>query len=177
MPGGIWVTPSRNPVRRPSVSVFSTHGVLLIQPLATLTIGFQTPGPTVEKLADTVSDEILGTAIRQALADSAELPLAHEVNKSAPEIRASGLRTQREFMDGARHVSVDVRDGVPVAVPSRNESPRRPRAGFSYIEPWHSTSAPSDELLGATVRRALADCTFATPVKRRASRADDIGEH
>jgi hypothetical protein len=170
-PGGIWVTPPHGPIaHQPSIGLFATHGSLLIQPIATMKIGFQTPGRKVERLPDSVSDEVLGHAIRTGLADSAALAIVDEINRSRPEIRAAGLKTQREFVDGARYVSIEVRDGAIVATPSRNESPRKPRGGFAFISPSHASASGSDESIGAAARKALADCTFATPVRRRQKR-------
>jgi len=146
--------------------------MLIVQPMATLTMGFHTPGESVDVLSDAATDAELGQAVSSAFAKSDALPIRADVNKSRPEQRASGLKTQREFMDGARHVYLTSEDGAVIAQPSRNESPRSPRGGFSFIDPPRSVDLGSDMDLGATVRQALADCTFATPVRPRRQTSD-----
>lgn len=168
MPGGIWVTAPPVPATpKPSVDVYATHGALLIQPMARVRIGFGTPSDIVEKLADSVADDDLGAVIRRALDESAALPIRDDINRSRPERRASGLRTQREFMNGTRLVAVAIEDGKIVIDPSRNESPRSPRSEFYWIKPRRTLEQPSDAELGAATRLALADCTFAAPKRHR----------
>jgi hypothetical protein len=173
MPGGIWVTPPRLPSKpTPLVSVFATHQMLLINPLVRAKIGFFTPSDTVHKLAEPVSDEGLGSAVRLALQESEAMPTRDAINRSRPARRASGLRTQREFMNGARLVDVLAEDHRIVVTPTRNESPRSPRSNFFAIEPKRTLDGPSDAELGMAVRSALADCTFAEPRKRRARKPE-----
>jgi hypothetical protein len=156
----------------PLVNVFETHQMLLINPLVRVKPGFFTPTDAVHKLAEPVSDEELGSVVRLALQESEAMPTRDAINRSRAARRASGLRTQREFMNGARLVDVLVEDHRIVLIPNRNQSPRSARSEFFAIQPERTLDSPSDAELGAAVRSAFADCTFAEPRKRRAQKPE-----
>jgi hypothetical protein len=154
------------------VDVYSTHGMILVVPIGPVIGAAFTPGDAVRRLPGVATDEELGGAVRASLEDSARLAPRAGYNKSAPEFRASGLRTKAEFKADARLVFVTAADGSVEMRPSENEFPRRPRGGFGGLHQMLSLSVEaSDAELGAALRQALASCTFSAPKVTRVRRS------
>lgn len=160
--------PAGVPTHQPWVHIYSAHGRVILVAGQTTRVGFGTPGDLVEVYPEPASETQLGEAVKRLLDASKALPIRLEFNRSRPERKAIGLKSDRAFDDGTRLVSAQVQDDEIVVIPSRNETPRRPRAGYAWATPDRRMPVTaSAEIVGSTVREAFADCTFAPPPRRR----------
>jgi hypothetical protein len=145
-----------------SAAIYLRGGRLIICPIyKTSSGGGGLEGEPVV-VVDVEEVSAIGANLITALARSKKIlgdSDAQEQRKRRSVVRAAGLRSYKQFVLGARYISVGERDGKFVLQPTKNGGSTGPIRGFHFLPERNRLVTTEDpEELGRAVLAAFEDC-------------------